>query len=1575
MSSEIQSRAVSGVQLYAVLRQRSTGLVWNVFSSIFEAPVSGNWNLYVVGLSEGPGTGLYVADFPVGITVSGVYTAVIYIQLGGGCVPTDTFVSEMDIEWNGHALTTSLNNATLYSSGMIYMANGGSSSAFPGIDGTVINPLAPGEWANALTLLSDLQLNTLYLNSPVVVSALSAIPAIRITGPAARTSFFNLNSQNFNISQETPIENLVVFGTSGNAGGNFENCYLGGYGYLTFAPFSVNNCVIGHVIFNGIPSTPLRNIYFDTINRDGVLDFSYIAGTFIIDGWNGSGNIASLTNGATLTVSGTGEITVLSSCNGGTLRYIGDINIIDQSGSVSFVNLNPNYIEIAYPDGAIYVNSDSGTTGTVLGVHGTSGNPVNNQADAEALCSNSKLTTIKVYGSLTFNQTPQALHYLGVADDWDWPKSSINLNGQLINAFTVFERIYMEGTATGSSNGVFINCSCDGLSAAPVGWDGGSIAWLQLSSNVYSTWKNIVLDGPFDGGGIDFNNLSGNINFANLSGQGTFLGITSGMTINMYGDADISINGNGGTVNYIGNFKITDLSGGTVQIHNIDPNSIQKAYPDGQIYVDTISGNSGINVGINGTISNPVNNCVDAYALLNATGIKKIFINPGSALILSASPIGSITITSDSGMFASELDLNGFALGNSTVSNLLVMSSQSIVNCGGVFVNCFLVGGAFTPAMVIDSVLNAVTINDNNVAVCRNCSAWNSATFDFNNVISSQYFTGWSGDLSIYNMPESSNLEIYGQGQITLTSSCSGGVITYSGDIIVTDNSTGTLLVNVTPGGLSKSYPDGMIHYDDTIDIGHSGQVPGFNGTMSYPVNNFADAMALLAKTNIDTLYLHDGATLSLFSDPGYILIKGAAGLNSIVALEGATTISSSFENIRYGDIYGEQPPSSVSGQFTNCIIGAASGVTMMDLSYANGGSLGHIMLNSNQNVTLENMSNWLQTETSINMNSTLSRVQMNNWSGDLIIYNMDSDSVFNIYGSGTVTIDSSCTGGIVEYSGDIKIITNSASVAITNFNSISQSYPDGMIYFDNNTGTAGVNVGFNGTASNPVNNYADLISLLTATKLRKVFMNPWTGVTITTNPGYIAFIGTPSQLAQSSVTLSTDTIFASFENLVIETDSTVSTQIMEFVNCFFSNATLSPGMCNKGVIGKITLNSSSECTYSGMRSDVWWNSTAQFDYAGFAASAVFLDWSGDLTIYNLAPGALLKVYGSGTVNIHASCTGGTIRYAGDIQIIGDSGSLNNMDLQNLNPNYLQESYPDNSIHYANYSGGPGAIPGINGTISNTCNNMADATALCNILNIYNIYCGVESNVTAIDNMSYISFTSNNVWFLDIHGASLYQSVFEYASVTCSVACESYTYSIFKNCLINCLEAFSPTNVVGGWLINVKLPAATGGTWTGVSSFTETPAVFDFNGVVDTALFADWSGDIIVKNMPTSAVFNIYGNGTVTLDSSCAGGTLNYNGEIFVTDHSDGDVTIHHLNAGVIVSGYSSGQDPVTLIKADSDFSQLIANTNGHFIFTPPDTYPGTGTLVLKDKTGEDTLLTLILGFDASKTVISRTSS
>lgn len=61
-------------------------------------------------------------------------------------------------------------------------------------------------------------------------------------------------------------------------------------------------------------------------------------------------------------------------------------------------------------------------------------------------------------------------------------------------------------------------------------------------------------------------------------------------------------------------------------------------------------------------------------------------------------------------------------------------------------------------------------------------------------------------------------------------------------------------------------------------------------------------------------------------------------------------------------------------------------------------------------------------------------------------------------------------------------------------------------------------------------------------------------------------------------------------------------------------------------------------------------------------------------------------------------------------------------------------------------------------------------------------------------------------------------------------------------------------------------------------------------------------------------------------------------------------------------------------VVAKAEFQILLSSVAGDFVFTPPAAFPGTGTLVLKNKAGTATLTTLALTFNAGGVATARDS-
>lgn len=102
MAREIRGSASSGT-LYARLMNPS-GYWWN--GSTFEAYTAANYDDYVLAMTEQGASGVYVADFPSTVTVSGTYQYFVH-STGGSPAEGDDVVNTGEIDWSGSGLVSS----------------------------------------------------------------------------------------------------------------------------------------------------------------------------------------------------------------------------------------------------------------------------------------------------------------------------------------------------------------------------------------------------------------------------------------------------------------------------------------------------------------------------------------------------------------------------------------------------------------------------------------------------------------------------------------------------------------------------------------------------------------------------------------------------------------------------------------------------------------------------------------------------------------------------------------------------------------------------------------------------------------------------------------------------------------------------------------------------------------------------------------------------------------------------------------------------------------------------------------------------------------------------------------------------------------------------------------------------------------------------------------------------------------------------------------------------------------------------------------------------------------------------
>ncbi|HIJ71146.1 MAG TPA: hypothetical protein HPP87_07260 [Planctomycetes bacterium] len=104
MSNKIRTGFAAGYNLYATIRQPTTGYIWNTSSQAFEACAAASITDYDIALTDS-GMGYYLGDFPSAIA-NDTYDIQVYERVGAAPSTDDVpFGGPTSYTWNGSSLT------------------------------------------------------------------------------------------------------------------------------------------------------------------------------------------------------------------------------------------------------------------------------------------------------------------------------------------------------------------------------------------------------------------------------------------------------------------------------------------------------------------------------------------------------------------------------------------------------------------------------------------------------------------------------------------------------------------------------------------------------------------------------------------------------------------------------------------------------------------------------------------------------------------------------------------------------------------------------------------------------------------------------------------------------------------------------------------------------------------------------------------------------------------------------------------------------------------------------------------------------------------------------------------------------------------------------------------------------------------------------------------------------------------------------------------------------------------------------------------------------------------------------
>lgn len=262
----------------------------------------------------------------------------------------------------------------------------------------------------------------------------------------------------------------------------------------------------------------------------------------------------------------------------------------------------------------------------------------------------------------------------------------------------------------------------------------------------------------------------------------------------------------------------------------------------------------------------------------------------------------------------------------------------------------------------------------------------------------------------------------------------------------------------------------------------------------------------------------------------------------------------------------------------------------------------------------------------------------------------------------------------ITDYNGETKVATvkfswktipnNTTGVDVISAQAhcatASGGYDNNTVYIDILGGSAGAQIGVNGTIDNPSNNMTDARAIADATEVNAnkfEFVKSTSGVVLDQDYPSSIFTGRNPiaiDLGERDVSLS------SFVTVVVSGTCTNTTGVSVYDLCGIANFTCGvSNFLNCGLIDTLTLN----------QSGAYYTSTAmfsnKFDLSDPTPEIVFnsdgitgigfegTNHSGTYIIKGMKAVDVLEIYGNCKIEIDASCVGGTFIYAGDVDVSG----------------------------------------------------------------------------------------------------------------------------------------------------------------------------------------------------------------------------------------------------------------------------------------------------------------------------------
>lgn len=482
-----------------------------------------------------------------------------------------------------------------------------------------------------------------------------------------------------------------------------------------------------------------------------------------------------------------------------------NVNQVSVSTSNSAGLQDLNSLQAASFGQEVSLDVTSAFSGTTFPI-GTGGNPVNNLADAYAIAESRGIHRIKIYESMTFSGSDFSEGYEFEGVNASAVTVTINPSSEVSNC--TFKNLTVQGTLDNANiirecsilnilniNGFIFQCALAGTITLG---GGAQSTIMSCYSGVAGGGNTPIIDMGGSGQALLLRDYSGGVKITNKTGtDAVSLDLTSGQVI-----IDSTVTAGDITVRGVG--KITNNStGSAVVVEELltSANLNKAAFVNGCVYLDTSSSDAGTAFPI-GSVGRPVNNLTDALSIANAEGLRCISMK-GFVTATAAHNLDNIKMTAASGS-TNILYLNGCSTQSSDFERLIIYGALDglarINNCvlgdsllgnltevEGRIVDCII----NSPTGVVQKTAGAGTLFDNCSFLIPNYA---QVTLDLNG--KSFSMRNCTGNVLITNKTDAETNEVHMLGGLVeFAASCTAGSIIVEGNASVTDNSTGTAVI------------------------------------------------------------------------------------------------------------------------------------------------------------------------------------------------------------------------------------------------------------------------------------------------------------------------------------------------------------------------------------------------------------------------------------------------------------------------------------------------------------------------------------------------------------------------------------------------------------------------------------------------------------------------------------------------------------------------------------------------------------------------------------------------------------